>query len=401
MKNFSYYSPTKIVFGRDAQNRTAECVKEFGGSRVLIVYGGKSAKKSGLLDEIKRNLTDNGIEHIEIGGVVPNPRLSLVRSGIKAAIEFGADFFLAVGGGSVIDSTKAIAIGVANPKTDVWDFWLGKSKVEKARPIASVLTISAAGSETSDSAVITDDEVTPHLKRGLNSPLNRPKFAIMNPELTFSLPKYQVAAGVADIIMHTLERYFGIGTGNGLTDEFAEGLLRTMIKNGPVGVEDSHNYDAMSEIMWCGSVSHIGLTGLGSANASGKEGDWSCHQMGHELSAMFDVTHGASLASIWGSWAKYVRDENTERFAQLGARVFHLCDGSVEDVANMAIDKMVGFFANIGMPISLRELIGHVPSESELNALADACSFNGTRKIGAFRVLERDDMYKIYKNASV
>ncbi len=400
MRSFSYYSPTKIIFGEGAQHKTAENIRQFGGSRVLIVYGGKSAKKSGLLDEVKKNLEQAGIACAEIGGVQPNPRLSLVRKGIALAREFGADMILAVGGGSVIDSAKAIAHGTANPETDVWDFWAGKAKLEKSLPVASVLTISAAGSETSDSAVITNDEVEPQLKRGLNTPFNRPVFAIMNPELTYTLPDWQIAAGVTDIMLHTLERYFAAVTGNCLTDEFAEGLLRNMIKFGPIALQNSHDYDAMSEIMWSGSVSHIGLTGLGSASAKGKEGDWACHQLGHELSGKYDVTHGASLASVWGAWARYVCGANPDRFAQLGRKVFHLSGETVEEIAEAAIDKMVGFFASLGMPTGLKALVGHTLSEKELDELADACSFGRTRTIGNFRELDREDIRAIYAAAN-
>ncbi len=400
MKSFTYYAPTRIVFGKGAQQKTAENVRLAGGSRVLIVYGGGSVKKSGLLDEIHANLDGAGIPYAEIGGVVPNPRLSLVRRGIALAKEFGADFFLAVGGGSVIDSTKAIAHGTANPDRDVWDFWMGKAAVEKSLPVGAVLTISAAGSETSNSAVITNDEVEPPLKRGLNTPYNRPAFAIMNPELTYTLPRYQIAAGVTDIMMHTLERYFAGAEGNGLSDEFAEGLLRNMVQYGPAALENSRDYDAMSEIMWSGSVSHCGLTGLGGADERGKEGDWATHQLGHELSAMFDVTHGASLASVWGAWARYVCAVNPERFARLGSRVFGLPGGAGEQAAQDAIDKTVAFFSSLGMPAGLGQLVGRALTDQELNRLADACSFGRTRTIGGFKQLDRDDMYRIYKNAN-
>ncbi len=395
MKAFTYCAPTEIVFGKDTQHKTAHCVQAHGGSRVLVVYGGASAKKSGLLDEIARSLTDAGLAYTEIGGVVPNPRLSLVREGIARGRDFGADFVLAVGGGSVIDTAKAVAHGLAAPDIDVWDFFAGRAVVEKSLPVGSVLTLSAAGSETSNSAVITNDEIDPPAKRGLTTPHNQPVFAIMNPALTYSLPAWQIAAGVTDIMLHTLERYFSPILGNYLSDEIAEGLLRNMVKFGPIALADSHDYDAMSEIMWSGSISHIDLTGLG-----GERGDWACHQLGHELSGIYDVTHGASLASVWGAWARYVCDANPARFAQLGAKVFQLTGGSVDELAHAAIDKMVDFFASLGMPTGLQALVGHTLREDELNLLADACSFGKTRTIGKFKKLDRTDIYAIYKNAN-
>lgn len=400
MESFIYQMPTKIVFGREAELKTADCVRELGASRVFIVYGGQSAVRSGLLARIEKNLREGGIASDSIGGVVPNPRLSLVRAGIEKAHAFGAELILAVGGGSVIDSAKAIAHGTANPDADVWDFWLGKRKLETSMPVASVLTLAAAGSETSNSAVITNDEVTPHRKRGINTPLNRPKFAIMNPELTYTLPVYQIGAGVTDIFLHTSERYFATATGNMLTDEFAEGLFRTLVSCGPAAISNPHDYAAMSEIMWCGSVSHCGLTGLGGAAAfGGKEGDWACHQLGHELSAMFDATHGATLAAVWGAWAQYVLPVNPARFAQLGRRAFGVTEADDAAAAQATIEAVTAFFAQLGMPTSITALVGRGLSDAELHTLAESCSFGGSRTIGAFRVLHQTDMYNIYKAA--
>ncbi|MCR5304787.1 MAG: iron-containing alcohol dehydrogenase, partial [Lachnospiraceae bacterium] len=261
MRDFTYYAPTKIVFGKDTEKQTGNLVKEFGGTRAFVVYGGNSAKKSGLLDKVKESLDSAGVASDFMGGVVPNPRLSLVRKMAAKAIDFKADFIIAVGGGSVHDTAKAVAHAVANPEVDVWDFWLRKVPLTKSMPIGSVLTISAAGSETSDSAVITNDEIEPNTKRGINTDFNRCRFTVMNPEITMSLPKYQIAAGAADIFMHTAERYFTTILGNHLSDEFAEGLFRNIIKYGPVGVEKPDDYEAMSEIMWSGSISHVGITG--------------------------------------------------------------------------------------------------------------------------------------------
>ena len=297
MQAFEFYCPTKIYFGKGAEAKVGEAVKHFGGTKVFIVYGGHSAVKSGLIARIEQTLTDAGLEHMSFGGVQPNPRLSHAREGVQKALAFGADFILGVGGGSVMDTSKAIAHGVANPETDIWDFWSKKAALTKTSKLGAVLTISAAGSETSDSAVLTNDETT--LKRGLNTDLQRPLFAIMDPELTYTLPRYQVGCGVVDIMMHTLERYFNPGhPSNRMTDEIAEGLLRTVIDAGRVAMQDSHNYDAMSEIMWAGSLSHNNLTGLGGVK------DFSVHQFGHELSGMFDAAHGATLSVMWPQWAR-------------------------------------------------------------------------------------------------
>ena len=305
MEKFVYHAPTEIVFGKDTELRTAELVKKYGGSRVFVVYGGQSAVKSGLLDRVMQNLKENDVAAEAMGGVVPNPLVSTAREMVKAALAFQADFILAVGGGSVIDTAKGVAHAVADPSHDIWDFWTG-TKVTKSLPIGTILTISAAGSETSNSAVLTNDTKVPPTKRGITTEFNRCRFAIMNPELTMTLPKYQIGAGAADIFMHTSERYFAAVLGNHLTDEIAEGLFRDIVLYGPKGVEDPQDYEAMSEIMWCGSVSHVGLTGVGAQGDTPREGDWACHQLEHELSGMFDVTHGAGLAAIWEAWSTYV-----------------------------------------------------------------------------------------------
>jgi alcohol dehydrogenase YqhD (iron-dependent ADH family) len=392
MKNFEFYSPTEVVFGNDAELKTAEKIKKFGGSRVLLVYGGGSVVRSGLLDRIEQLLSKADIKFAVLGGVHPNPLLSLVKIGIAKAIEFGADFILAVGGGSVSDTAKGIAHGVANPGVDIWDYWTKKADVEKSIPIGIVLTISAAGSETSDSAVLTNDETVE--KRGLNTSFNRPKFAIMNPELTYTLPDFQVSCGIVDILMHTLERYFTLTEGNEITDEISESLLRVVIKNGRIAHENKHDYQAISELMWCGSISHNGLTGLGAVM------DWATHQLGHELSGKFDVAHGASLSAVWGSWAKYCYAVKPERFARFANKVWSIDKGSTEEIALAAIDKTVSYFASIGMPTCFTELDIGVQSEEVLRFLADNCMFHGKRTIGGFKVIDGEDAFKIYKMAN-
>lgn len=302
---------------------------------------------------------------------------------------------LGVGGGSVLDTAKAIADGAANPQYDVWnDFWLKKVTVPGALPVGAVLTIPAAGSETSDSAVITNDETKE--KRGVNSPFHRPKFAVLNPELTYTLPPFQLTCGIVDIMMHTLERYFNPITTNELSDEFAEGLLRTTIRNGRRAVSHPGDYQAMSELMWCGSRSHNGLTGLG-----GKM-DFATHQLGHELGAMFDVTHGASLSATWGSWARYVISANPSRFAQYAVKVWGLSADGKDDMT-LGLEGIAAtedFFRELDMPTCLSELgIGVLPEET-VSELAYRCSFKNTRTIGTFRVLDQGDILKIYQAAN-
>ena len=260
-------------------------------------------------------------------------------------------------------------------------------------------TSAAAGSETSDSAVITDDTIDPWTKRGINTPFNRCKFTVMNPVLTQTLPKWQLSSGVADIFMHTDERYFTPLQGNHLTDRIAEGLFRDIIEYGTIGVDDPSNYEAMSEIMWCGSVSHVGLTGVGAKGDTPREGDWAVHQLGMALSALYDVTHGPSLTAVWGSWARYVVSEDPARFAQLGRRVFHITGKETQETAMLAIEAVEQFFQRIGMPVSLHELLGRELSDEELAACATECSYQHTRTIGSFKVLTEEDMLNIYKEA--
>ena len=396
MRDFEYCSPTKIVFGRGTENRTGELAKACGAGKVFVVYGGGSAKRSGLLARVEESLRAAGLETAEMGGVAANPLLSKTREIIRAAEDFRADFILAVGGGSVIDTAKAVAHGAANPGTDVWDFWVKKAPLCRSLPIGAVVTIAAAGSETSDSAVLTNDEVTPFTKRGINTPFNRCAFAVMNPELTMTLPPYQIGAGAADIFMHTAERYFTPVTGNSLTDEFAEGLFRDIIRFGPAGVKNPRDYEAMSEIMWCGSVSHVGLTGLGSLGNTSREGDWACHQLGMAISALRNSTHGATLTAVWGTWARFVYGENPARFAAFGRKVFGITAADDSAAARQAIEKSEAFFRCLGMPVSLTELFGCAPSEEELAALAENCSYGCTRSIGSFKVLGYDEILAIY-----
>ena len=391
MNGFTYLSPTEVVFGKDTQDRTGEYVRRYGGSRVLLVYGGGSVVRSGLLARIRRVLEQEGLCCAEFGGAKANPTLEHAREGVRAALEHQADFILGVGGGSAIDTAKAIAIGAADPDNDIWDFWTRRKIPQKALPTGAVLTIPAAGSETSNSSVLTN--TASGSKRGLSSDLNRPRFAIMNPELTFTLPVYQVACGVTDIMMHTLDRYFN-PTDNEMTDAIAEALLRTVITYGRIAVKDPQDYEAMSELMWAGSLSHNGLTGLGGP------GDFAVHQLGHELSAMFDTAHGASLATVWGSWALAVYEAKPSRFARYARNVWGLSGADEKELALAGIQATVDYFASLGMPTSFgkNQDIGIQPEEV-LRDLAFRCTFQRTRTIGTFRVLDEEAIYEIYKRA--
>lgn len=392
MENFAYYTPTKVVFGKDEEKNVGKLAKEFGAKKVLIHYGGGSAIRSGLIDKIKTSLTEENISFVELGGVKPNPRLSLIYEGIKLAKENSIDFILAVGGGSVIDSAKGIGYGVANPDIeDVWDLYIGKKKTQKCAPIGVILTIAAAGSEMSSGSVVTKEDE--QLKRSYGCDNARPKFAIMNPELTYTLPKYQIACGVVDIMMHTMERYFSPVGNLELTDTIAEGLLRTMIKYGKLSLENPHNYEARAEIMWASSLAHNGLTGCGGI------GDWSTHQLEHDLGGVYDIAHGAGLSAVWGSWARYVYKENPKRFVQFAENVFGIEKiGTDEEISIKGIEAMENFYKDIEMPISISET-GINLSDEDVEMLAEKCSNNGTRYIGSFKKLFKEDMAKIYSMA--
>ena len=391
MQNFEYYAPTKVVFGKGTQKQAGELVKSCGGKKVLVHYGSKSAKKSGLLDELLESLEGAGLSWVTLGGVVPNPRLSKVYEGIELCRKEGVDFILAVGGGSVIDSAKAIGYGVAEGG-DVWDFYSRKRTAVSCLPVGAVLTIAAAGSEMSNSSVITNEDGW--LKRGYNNDVCRCRFAIMNPELTYTLPAYQTACGCVDIMMHTMERYFTKETHTQMTDGIGEALLRTVMHNAGILMEEPENYNARAEVMWAGSLSHNGLTGCGT------EGDWACHQLEHELGGMFDVAHGAGLAAIWGSWARYVYREKPERFAQFAVNVCGAPNdfSDPEATALEGIRAMERFYHSIGMPVSLKEL-GVNPTEEQIREMAHKCGFMGKRTVGAFKVLKEEDMAKIYRLA--
>ncbi|MDR0526945.1 MAG: iron-containing alcohol dehydrogenase [Spirochaetaceae bacterium] len=393
MNNFYYYTPTKVVFGKNSELETGRLVAGFGGKRVLLHFGGASAKKSGLLDKVCASLKEAGLSFVELGGVVPNPRLSKVREGIALCEKEGVDFILAIGGGSVIDSAKAIGFGLFN-KGDVWDFYSKKREPKGSIPAACVLTIAATGSEMSDSSVITNEEGA--LKRGCNSDYSRLKFAIMNPELTFTLPWFQKASGAADIIMHTLERWFdNERKSSELTDAISVSVIKTVMQNIIKIKKEPSNYDAAAELMWAGSLSHNGLTNCG--GSPGRGGDWACHQLEHELGGMFDVAHGAGLCAVWGSWARFVSKENPWRFAALARELFSV-NANEAEAAKLCIEKFEAFFVSIDMPVNISGL-GVSLSKEQIKELAWKCSFFGTRKPGAYRPLDIADMETIFSMA--
>ena len=391
MLNFEYYAPTKVVFGKDTEKKVGELIKEQGCKKVLVHYGSGSVIRTGLLDRIYHSLDDAKIDYISLGGVVPNPRLSKVYEGIELSKKENVDFILAVGGGSVIDSAKAIGYGVYNGG-DVWDFHIKKRKAAGCLPIGTVLTIAAAGSEMSNSCVITNE--AEGIKCGHSSNYGRLKFAIMNPELTYTLPDYQTQCGCVDILMHTMERYFTAVSTMELTDSLSEALMRTVLKNSLILKADPENYNARAEIMWAGSLSHNGLTGCGTDG-----GDWACHQLEHELGAMYDVAHGAGLSAVWGTWARYVYQEHPERFARFAEQVLGLPhEDDILSLALKGIETMENYYRNIDMPTSLTEL-GISPDEATIQKLAYGCSRKDTRTIGVIKKLNQEDMAEIYRRA--
>jgi len=390
-ENFIYNTPTKVVFGKGSEAQIGALVKEQNCKKVLIHYGGGSAKRSGLLDRICASLDEVGVSYVMLGGVVPNPRLSKIREGIELCRREGVDFLLAVGGGSVIDSCKGIGYGVANGG-DVWDFYAHKRTPASCLPIGAVLTIAAAGSEMSNSSVVTNEETQE--KRGCKSEVCRCKFAVLNPELTYTLSPYQTACGCVDIMMHTMERYLNFGGNLALTDGISEALLRTVIHNAKVLKENPTDYQARAEVMWAGSLSHNGLTGCGTDG-----GDWASHQLQHEIGGMFDVAHGAGLAAVWGSWARYVWEGRPERFYQLATRVMGV-EASEDQAAvvEAGIRAMEGFYRSIDMPTNMAELGVH-PTEAQIEEMAEKCCWHGARTIGCVKKLGKEEIREIYRMA--
>lgn len=388
MENFTFYSPTYFVFGKEEENNTGKYVKRFGGSRVLIHYGGGSVVRSGLLERVKVSLEAEGISYVELGGVKPNPRSGLVYEGIDLCRREKVDFVLAVGGGSTIDSSKAIAAGTVYDG-DFWDFYQGKD-VEKALPIGTVLTIAAAGSEGSPDSVITKEEGM--LKRGGHGEALRPSFSILNPALTQTLPAYQTACGVTDIMAHLFERYFTNTKDVEVTDRVIEGLLSTMIHEAPKVIENPDDYHARANIMWAGMMAHNDCCGVGRVQ------DWASHDMEHELSAVYDCAHGAGLAVVFPAWMTYTMHHDVMRFAQLASRVWG-CPMDFADpevTAKAGIEALRKFLKSIGMPGNFEELGA---KEEDIEKMAHtACYGNGREgSIGGFVSLKEEDVKAIYR----
>ena len=420
MINFDFFTPTKILFGAGRESEVGKQVAAFGGHKVMIIYGKKGGhiETSGLLDRVHKSLSDAGLSYVDLNGVVPNPRLSLVKEGIRIGRAEGVDFLLPIGGGSVIDTAKGIGYGIAND-FEMEDLLYGRVKTDKNLPIGVVLTIAAAGSEMSSSMVLTIEDGM--MKRSYGHDCARPKFAIMNPELTYSLPAYQTASGAADIMMHTMERYFTpTDTDTSLTDRIAEGLMVSVRDAAQIAVKEPENYEARATLMWAGSLSHNGLTG------AGRISDFATHKIEHELGGMFDVAHGAGLAAVWGSWARYVYKTNPGRFAQFGKKVFGINISSSTNItpnsdapeqpikpspiitdpeltstdtaALAAITAWETWCHSISMPTTLTELGIH-PTDAQIEEMAEKCVFGRNGHVGFFQPLTKEDIAAILKMA--
>ena len=389
MLNFTIKTPTEVVFGRGIEEKIGERIKEYGAHRVLVHFGGASARSSGLLDRVERSLFDAGLSFVELGGVSPNPKISLVRKGVALCRREGLDFVLAVGGGSVIDSAKAIANG-ACVEGDVWELFETKATDHDVLPIAVVLTIPAAGSEASKNTVISNDELG--RKTGYANNAHRPKFAFMNPELTFTLPPFQTAAGLTDMFCHLLERFFDDVGAVPVTDNLNLSLMNTIRAEAPRVLADPDSYDARANIMWAGMLCHQGLAGVG------RHEDWATHGLEHELSALNPaITHGAGLAVMFPAWMEYVHTENPARFAFYGQAVFGLTPtGDVEADALSAIDETRAFFASLGMPTTLAELD---VEEADIPKMLPTLAQNKGVPFGSFKKLTLEDAEAIYKLA--
>lgn len=384
MRDFVFQNPTKIIFGKNTESSVGSEIRALG-NKILLHYGGGSIKKSGLYHKVAASLKENGLEIFELSGVKPNPRLDLVHEGIKICRENNIDFILAVGGGSVIDSAKAIAIG-APYEGEVWDFFIEAAIPIKTLPVGVILTLPATGSETSRSTVVTKEEGW--YKKPVNNDIVRPKFAIMNPELTYTLPPFQTACGAADILAHVMERYFTNELHVDLSDRLCEATLKTVIKNTSILLKEPENYDARAEIMWSGTVAHNGLLGMGRVE------DWGSHKIEHELSGLYDIAHGAGLAIVFPAWMKYVYKQNINIFMQFATRVFDIEPNfnSPEETVFEAISKLTAFFKGLGLPTTLKEL--NIPDD-RLEEMAGKCIETGP--VGGLMKLYKNDVLNILK----
>ena len=395
MEDFEFYTPTKVIFGKNAELQIGREIASRGYKKVLVHFGGTYLRETGEIDKIHRSLEDAGLSYVDLGGVVPNPRLSLAKEGVDLCKKEGVDFILGVGGGSAIDSSQAIAYGLVND-FPLEDLFLGKEKTDKIAPIGCITTIAATGSETSNSTVVTiETKDQGILKRSYNHDCARPLFAAMNPELTYTLPVYQTASGAADIMMHTMERYITQAKNVELSDRISEGLLVTVREAALKALTDPRDYEARANLMWAGSLSHNGLTGTGRIN------DFPVHKIGHELSAMFDATHGASLTATWSAWAKVVYKSNPARFARFAVKVFgvEMNFDDMEKTALAGIEAWDEWCRKIGMPTSITDLLGKTPSEAQMEEMAEKAAATGGGTIGLFHRLTKEDLVDIYKKA--
>lgn len=386
MDNFMFYSPTKFVFGKETENQVGELLKSYDAKKVLIHYGTGSIKRSGLFDRVVESVSNSGIEYVELGGVVPNPRDTLVYEGIELCKKENVDFILAVGGGSTIDSAKAIAAG-AKYDGDFWDFWDRKVELKEALKVGVILTIPAAGSEGSNSSVITKTEGM--LKRGLNSDVYRPTFAIINPELTYTLPAYQTAAGVVDMLSHILERYLTKSKNVILVDRLAEATMVSIIEAARIVMKEPTNYEARATICWASTVAHNGFLGVG------RVGDWATHRLEHELSALYDVTHGAGLAVMFPAYMRYTIMEDIQRYRRLAIKVFDIKDNKRKPlkVAQAGINALEAFFKELGMPTSFKDIEA---KEEDIPAMIEKLQINVGERFGNFKSLTMEDAENIY-----
>lgn len=386
MLDFEYYTPTKVFFGKSKEKEVGKIISQYGYKKIMLQYGKGSIKASGLYDDIINALNQYEIEVVELGGVEPNPKIEFVREAVRIAKREGVELVLAVGGGSVIDAAKYTALGAVSD-CDVWDFVVGKQKPTSALAVACVLTIAAAGSEMSWSAVVSD--LSLNMKRGLASDLIRPLFAVCNPELTYTVSPYQTACGITDIMAHTMERYFTPCEPTDITDQIAEGILRSVINAARVVMKEPNNYEARANIMWASSLSHNNLTGCGRINSL------PVHQLEHAVSGEYDnVAHGAGLAVLFPAWAKYVYTYNIPRFAQFARNVWAVNEVDDKKAAEMGIESMTEFFKSIGMPSTLREFGINLDA---IDKLTDLCTFNNTRTVNSVIKLGSKEIKDIFK----
>ncbi len=387
MQDFIYHTPTKVYFGKDKHLQVGEIIRELGYDIIMLQYGKESIKKSGLYDQVMKSLSEQNITVVEMGGVEPNPKLSFVRKAVAVAKEKKVELILAVGGGSVLDSAKATAVGAACD-TDVWEFSSRRETPKAGLPIGCILTLAAAGSEMSSSAVITNEE--DHMKRGYNSEFNRCTFAICNPALTYSVGKYQTACGIVDIMAHTMERYFAVCEPTPLTDRIAEGILKSIIEAGAVLMEQPEDYQARATMMWASSLSHNDLTGCGRENAL------PVHQMEHGLSGVFDhIAHGAGLAVLFPAWMRFAYQKAPERFAQFARRVWDITEKDDEKAAILGIEAMEDFYRAIEMPLQLRDF---GIDKADLEEIAEVTTFGKQRTVPSHIMMDYGTILEILKS---